>query len=512
MVGAERGVPYALAAADQAEQAVAWQEAAAFLRMALEMLPAGDPRRPRLLERYAVALAWSLGLEEATRVALEAGEAIAEGEGDRAAAEFFDRLAHLISSAGSLRGAWQLGEAGLKHAGGRRDGVWARLTFLDVERRDADNPDSAGTMVSMDSPEYAELAEAFDRLPIGEHPVPVPFRSRIDVLRFAENAHVDPELGGLLYWSGTAYTAFALLFAAGEYRRARDLYLGIAADEERRGKVAAAAGDFAFVARCHNALGDFALARQAYKHSLALAASLAGDPLLGAQSIPAQQVLAALDELRISGAVDAGPGVAIVDSLLKQRNPELQWAHAAVEAAGARLFAFAGISERALECLGWLARAVDRIPPWDRNLTRILGDAAEALWVLDRRDGLGIFERNLLAKVVEPDFRYPMFDGRHAMAKLCALTGRYTEAEEWFAKARVVLDEQGARPLRAIVDYDEALMHVRRAGEGDRERALPLLEAALHRFRQLGMIGWTERAEELLAGSARPGSRPQTTG
>jgi hypothetical protein len=42
-----------------------------------------------------------------------------------------------------------------------------------------------------------------------------------------------------------------------------------------------------------------------------------------------------------------------------------------------------------------------------------------------------------------------------------------------------VLDEKGARPLRAIVDYDEALMYARRGEPGDAAHARPLLDAAL---------------------------------
>ena len=48
--------------------------------------------------------------------------------------------------------------------------------------------------------------------------------------------------------------------------------------------------------------------------------------------------------------------------------------------------------------------------------------------------------------------RYPMIDGRLALARLSALQQPHAEAVEWFEKARTVLDEQGARPLRAIVD------------------------------------------------------------
>src|SRR5262249_10204447 len=111
-----------------------------------------------------------------------------------------------------------------------------------------------------------------------------------------------------------------------------------------------------------------------------------------------------------------------------------------------------------------------------------------------------IIERNVREKVVAPDFRYPMMDGRLALARLCALQQRYDEAVEWFAKARMVLDEQGARPLRAIVDHDEALMYARHGAPRDRERALPLLDAAVEQFRALDMPGWIRRAEALLAG------------
>ena len=80
-----------------------------------------------------------------------------------------------------------------------------------------------------------------------------------------------------------------------------------------------------------------------------------------------------------------------------------------------------------------------------------------------------------------------MRDGRLSMARLCALQRRYDEASEWFAQARVVLKEQGARPLRAITDYDEALMFLRRADAGDRESARPLLKVAAEQFRNIGM-------------------------
>jgi len=92
------------------------------------------------------------------------------------------------------------------------------------------------------------------------------------------------------------------------------------------------------------------------------------------------------------------------------------------------------------------------------------------------------------------------------MAQLCALTGRPDEAHDWFERARAVLDEQGARPLRALVDLDEAWMEVRRGPHGDRDRARALLDVACEQFQAIGMPGWIQRAEALRAQCADVGA------
>jgi hypothetical protein len=131
------------------------------------------------------------------------------------------------------------------------------------------------------------------------------------------------------------------------------------------------------------------------------------------------------------------------------------------------------------------------------NYTALAFVAADTIWTLGVTDHAAIIERNLREKTIEPDFRYPAVDALLALARLCALQQRHDEAADWFARARIVLDEQGARPLRAITDFDEAPMYVRRGAPGDRERALPLLDAATVEFRTIGMPGWVRRAEDL---------------
>ena len=52
----------------------------------------------------------------------------------------------------------------------------------------------------------------------------------------------------------------------------------------------------------------------------------------------------------------------------------------------------------------------------------------------------------------------------------------------------------GARPLRAIVDFDEAVVCLRAGALDDAAR---LRTAALYQFEELGMVGWVTRAGQL---------------
>jgi hypothetical protein len=139
-------------------------------------------------------------------------------------------------------------------------------------------------------------------------------------------------------------------------------------------------------------------------------------------------------------------------------------------------------------------QALGRAPGWALNYTRTASDTAETLWLLDRRDHLRSVEAALRLKALPADFRFPMMDLRLSLARLCAVDGRLEEASHWFGQAHPVLEEQGARPLRAIADFDQALMHAR---HGRPASARPLLEAAAGQFQRIGMTGWLRRAEQL---------------
>ena len=467
--GAERGVAAALVAAEHSEAVGSFAKAAGFYRMAGELVSSSDERRPRLLGRLGVALAWALEFDDAVKVATEAGAAILAAEGDEAAAAYLSEAAYACASAGGQTQAWVLAHHGLAHTGDRRDVAWARMVAFDHQRREAADPKYPG--------------------------IPVETAERVEAARILREAHLDPlrpaPMEAVFASRAEAAESSNLVVRfhwLGEYR---DALPPLEAEAERalaRGQLYRAARCFMFIALCQCALGRLEEARHALDQAGALLARV-GQPTFAA--VQAEDALAA--------ATDEGweNVVAMTAPLLDSKAPALAFAlglgHAYIVRSSARL----GREETALRHLGLLAPWLERAPAWTVSFPTMACYAAEALWVTERLDQLDTIEISLRNKVIKPDFRCEMVDGRLALARLCALTGRADEAASWFAHARRVLDEQGALPLLAITDYDEALMNVRLGEPGGLARARPLLDSARHQFEEIGMTGWLRRADQL---------------
>ena len=483
--GATRGVEYAIAAADNAELAYAYDETVSFLRIALELLAADDPRRARILARLGLAMIWTLEREEAAKIAREAGEIIARLEGAAAAADYFESAAFAMHSAGLTSAAWELAGSGLLHIGDRRDIVWASLRELDLLREEAADPSNPG--MRSDTTNQRQLREVLKSLPrerIRQRQLPPAYESRSELIE-------DPD----------AYP-IALLFLAGDCRRSLPLFQRIAADAERQGRIAKAARTWADVAVCHVGLGEFPAAQAACDRALvlsirakAMSPDFANIDLAGARH-----------DLRI--ALDEGWDAAFEDGtsdLFFQPKPENNWAFAMTCSNGAYLSVRTDRADLAMQLVGSLRNALERGAPWEATYNAVACDVAATLWYANQQDSIELIERNIRDKVLIPDFRWPMRDSRLALARLCALRGAYDEAVEWFAKARAVLDEMGARPLRAITDYDEALMYLRRGEPGDERAGAALLGQAINQFKLLRMTGWLRGASKLL-GADQPHS------
>ena len=119
-----------------------------------------------------------------------------------------------------------------------------------------------------------------------------------------------------------------------------------------------------------------------------------------------------------------------------------------------------------------------------------IGLAGAAVWELHARDlAARLLPRALmLADSAGPEFY--MTSTELTAARLSAVMGRFDQAVEYFERARATLEQRGQPVLRAIVDYDEALVRFAHRQPG----AARLLAAASARFKELGMREWSRRA------------------
>ncbi len=481
--GAERGVSYALAAAERAESASAHEEAASFLRIALELASPDDARRPRLLARLALALAWGRVPDEAVRIATEAAERIAATEGPDAAGEYLAEAVQAVFGGSFSPVAWQLATQGLRYLGARRDLTWALLARYDLNRRNAEDPDLPG--IELDSP----LDQEIHRVALAAANAGQPIES---IMILVGHPRSRQEIKTLGIKSITMRVAMA-----GEYRSAVSDVVAWANRDLAAGRLAVAALQWNVGARAQLALGNIALADEWYARSVELADRLGNPPFITVQASATP-----FERLRVRGE-GFEESLPLARALADSPAVENRWVLAPVLAASAYVTAESGLRDESLKLVATALPAIERAPGWDRNYLFLVFWVAAACWELEHAEHAPLLERNLREKALSCDFRYVNTDTRLALAFMCALQGRFDEASDWFAKARVVLDEQDARPLRAITDFEEARMLVRRGAAGARSRALALLDAALPRFREVGMPGWERRAEALRVACGR---------
>jgi tetratricopeptide (TPR) repeat protein len=477
-------VAHALEAADRAERAAAQEEVARFLRIALDLLADPDPRRTRLLARLALALAWSFDGERAVEVGLEAADRIAAAEGADAAADYLCELSRVVTPY-AFGLAWRLAERGLHWIGDRRDLVWCRLAVQDQRRREAEDPDHPG--LPLDTPLRREITRVVSRSGVGG----LALRRMV----------LDENLAFESRDEASALRTPSVLFGlVGDLRGALALYEENLAHLLARGQLGRACHDLTAMTAIHSGLGDLEAAERCLGQAARLMSRVSEGSTLYFNLVAARAGLA------IARGDDLQALLAAGEAMLRRAAPDQAFGRAGVHAALMRGYAESGRTREAIEHLGCVVAAIERAPGWANLVLTSLDSTIEALWLLGRTDSIDVLERNLRRKALAPDFRNGGTDARLSLARLCALDRRFDEASAWFARARALLDERGARPARAIADYDEALMLTRRNAPGDAERAVPLAERALAQFRAIGMTGWERRARELLA--ARSSARP----
>ena len=290
--------------------------------------------------------------------------------------------------------------------------------------------------------------------------------------------------------AGKAPGAWWFAMNAGRYREASDL-LRTSIDALRgRGYVRMALFWLGPLGRLRLVLGEL-------DHVADIQAE--GDELLE-RAEPGSNAAAQFQGLAVNRAllVDLDYGAALEFSERFQLDrTDVRWMSGAIQLGMASSRAAMGNHRQALDELSANLAVVERGCLGDPNYPLAVYCAAQTLWSLDCADHVEVLERNLHAKVLQPDFSYFETDGRWTAALLCALTQRYDEAHGWFQQAYDRLTAQGAILLLPHVCYDEALMELRRGPSRDRDLALRRLDEATRWVDHIGLPNHVPRIDDL---------------
>ncbi len=473
--GADRGVEHALRAAEHAETAGGADRTASFLGMALDLLPRGDPRAPEIAARRGVALVVGPHHAEGASIVVSAADDLVDLGEPAAASRLLAEAAWSAELAGFTEEAFSLAATGLGLvADGPEDDVWARLYLLDLRRQEADDPRGLG--------------------------IPIMTAAR---RRAAELLHADPRHRTELAWAVWDHRdeilergmddVWALTMWAGRYGDALRMWQAQATAAEARGQAAEAVSAWAGAASCAVALGPLGDADRWTERARALARRV---ELRGSFAL---HLLGARDHLAHARATGFDELMEWVAELTIYRSDRAQrWAEAASYAATARTLAVEGRHDDARAMLDGVVEVIPLAPTTVVGTNRLVGDAVAAAWLARDSRHLPVLADAVRRVLIEPDFRGPMTDPRHAQARLLGLGGDVEGARRWFSDARTVARTDGLRPLQAIIDHDEALLLLRAGRPRD---AVPLLDATARRATQLAMVGWVRRAERLALGS-----------
>lgn len=497
---AELGIPHCRAAADQAAASHAPDRAAGFLRMAADLLAGATPtQRADVLCSLAVAEAETLLLDDARASVADALAALqASGADDEVTAAFLARVARTLKEGGASRPAWEpLVERGLELLGDRRDLTWARLTLLgDRLEVVATGVVNASRLLEHDPRAVALVRAEGDE---DDHALtfePLQCRTRAetdDVLALARTWRrpaavmraLDVAARDLLHRHGAFHDALETL---GELLEASETYGSIPGQAEALVQLSAA----------HAALGELALAREDEQRARDLVERLGPQHRL---HLILDLVVASLLAYLTDGDWDALAHRArrYAASREAARGPlGPAWAALAVVN-----LSRTGAADPCRRLLDALTPVLDRLGPTAFRQSACVFRAGEAVWRFSASEyapDYGRLARDLVTAGVADA---PLASNALTLARMAALTGDDAEATAWFARARDQLEADGRRPLRAVVDYDEALALVR-AGSSDQPRIEALVRAAIAAFGALGMNSWERDARELREHRAPP--------
>lgn len=494
--GAAHGIRYALAAAEQAIAAHGHEQAIAFLRMASDLAVDSDVAIcAEIACRLALAEAEAVLVEDAERSALEALSLLEEASAELA------RIAAYAAAAGRrLQDAGSsdvvvlpLAERGLAALGERHDLTWARLRLLErpVERIEV-GPVNAGRWLGFDAEAVAIARASSDE---------EDYARTLEVMDPRTPGELDELLDHIERWQdpaakihGLTVVVRTLVLQHGALRRAVDVASRLLSYGGQVGSLPGQAYAVAYLATAQAALGEFREAERSAERAKELMARLGpGHRLRASKGRTGPHGVLTLDhEVDRWRRTDwEAAGRLYYDMAVDIRHPA--WMGVLHAAQAAEAFARGADETQARMLVSWILSAILRSEPTRLNQNGAVGSAAAAVWELEAAEHAAGLREAAVALIAAGVGDYPGSSTELSAARMASLLGDADGAAGHFERARSALDVSGQRPLRAVVDYDEARHRLRSRLPG----AAPLLAAARSRFEELRMAEWVERADRL---------------
>jgi DNA-binding CsgD family transcriptional regulator len=503
--GAEQGIAYCLAAAEQARAGYALERAVVFLRMARDLLPGDAPEASAdLLCQLAIAEAEALLLSNAHRSAEEAlARLSASGTEPKALAAFLVVVAQALKDGGAPHALWEpLVQRGLALVGDERDLLWARLTLL----QDWTEPIATGTINAGWWKGYDPQAVAIARGSGDEDD----YARSLEPYDWRTREETDAVLALSRTWQRPAailraldVVARDLAFRHGAFRQAAERFEELLTTSRHYGSIPGQAEALLQLTACQLVLGEVALAQHTAQRVREMVARLGS-----------------MHRLRVVIEVGLATGFAYYldgdwPALATAATQFVESPEAAqsplglfVAANAANNHSRAGNLTEARRILSALLAVLPAMPPTMYVHNGTVNIAATSVWELGAVECAATCRQLALDLIATGIGGHFMGSHELTVARMAVLLGDMAEASTYFERARTELAASGRRPLRAIVDYDEALALLR-ASAAEPVRVSLLLDAALAQFSTLGMEAWRKRTleqQEQLALRRRPAS------
>ena len=489
--GAERGIPYCLAAAEQARAGYAHERAVVFLRMARDLLASGPAfASAELLCQLAIAEAEALLLSDARRSAEEAlARLSASGTEPKAIAAFLATVARVLKDGGAPHALWEpLVQRGLALLGDERDLLWARLTLLlDWTEPIATGAINAGRWRGCDPQAVAIARARGDEDDYARTLEPYDWRTRQETDAVLTQARTWQHPAAILW--ALDVVGRDLAFRHGAFHEAAERFQELLITSTRYGSIPGQAEALEKLAGCQLVLGELALAQQTAQRAREMVARLGS-----------MHRLHVVVEVGLASAVAYyldGDWPALADAATRfVERPEAARSPLGlfVAANAANNQSRAGNEAEARRILEALLAVLPAMPPAMYVHNGTVNIAAAGVWELGAVEWAATCRQLALDVIAAGIGGHFMGSHELTVARMAALLGDMAEASTYFLRARTELEASRRRPLHAIVDYDEALALLR-VGSADFVRALQLLDAALAQFRTLGMEAWAKRTK-----------------